>query len=51
VCVKCGRVEEFYDPEIEKRQEDAAKSRGFTMHEHSLMIYGICSKQPCGPKK
>ena len=51
VCVKCGRVEEFYDEEIEKRQQQAAESRGFTMQEHSLMIYGICSKQPCGPKK
>ena len=51
VCVKCGRVEEFYDGEIEKRQQQAAESRGFTMQEHSLMIYGICSKQPCGPRK
>ncbi len=51
VCVKCGRVEEFYDAEIEKRQEEAAESRGFTMQEHSLMIYGICTKQPCGIKK
>lgn len=44
VCVKCGRVEEFYDEEIERRQEEAAKSRGFKMQEHSLMIYGICDK-------
>ena len=51
VCVKCGRVEEFYDEEIEKRQQQAAESRGFNMQEHSLMIYGICSKQPCGPRK
>ena len=51
VCVKCGRVEEFYDEEIEKRQKDAAESRGFVMQEHSLMIYGICAQQPCGPKK
>ncbi|MFM9835230.1 MAG: ferric iron uptake transcriptional regulator [Methylophilaceae bacterium] len=51
VCVKCGRVEEFYDAEIEKRQEQAAASRGFKMQEHSLMIYGTCSKQPCGFKK
>ena len=51
VCVKCGRVEEFYDEEIEKRQQEAAESRGFKMQEHSLMIYGICSQQPCGPKK
>jgi len=44
VCVKCGRVEEFYDEEIERRQEEAAESRGFKMQEHSLMIYGICDK-------
>ncbi|WP_047541494.1 ferric iron uptake transcriptional regulator [Methylotenera versatilis] len=51
VCVKCGRVEEFYDEEIEKRQQKAAESRGFKMQEHSLMIYGICTDQPCGKKK
>lgn len=47
VCVKCGRVEEFYDAEIEKRQESAAAKLGFTMQDHSLTIYGICAKQPC----
>lgn len=49
VCVKCGRVEEFYDAEIEKRQQVAAESLGFKMQEHSLMIYGIC-KEGCTPK-
>lgn len=44
VCVKCGVVEEFYDAEIERRQKEAAESRGFIMQEHSLMIYGICEK-------
>lgn len=47
VCIKCGRVEEFYDAEIEKRQESAAESLGFKMQDHSLTIYGVCSKQPC----
>lgn len=42
VCVKCGRIEEFCDAEIEKRQKEAAESRGFKMQEHSLMIYGVC---------
>lgn len=46
VCVKCGKVEEFFDEEIERRQKEAAESRGFKMQEHSLMIYGICDK--CG---
>lgn len=50
VCVKCGRVEEFYDAEIEKRQESAAAKLGFKMQDHSLTIYGICDKQPCSNK-
>jgi Fur family ferric uptake transcriptional regulator len=42
VCIKCGRVEEFYDAEIEKRQKDAAEKLGFDMQDHSLTIYGAC---------
>ena len=30
VCVQCGRVEEFYDPEIEKRLDALAKKTGRT---------------------
>ena len=51
VCVKCGRVEEFYDEEIEKRQKLAATERGFKMEDHALTIYGTCEKQPCNKAK
>lgn len=44
VCVKCGRVEEFIDDIIEKRQEEIAKQAGYSITDHSLNIYGICSK-------
>lgn len=44
VCVKCGCVEEFVDNVIEKRQEEIAKQAGYTITDHSLNIYGICSK-------
>lgn len=47
VCVQCGRVEEFYDPEIEKRQEQIAKERGFVIHEHALYLYVDCAKADC----
>lgn len=47
VCVQCGRVEEFYDPEIEKRQEKIAKERGFAIREHSLYLYADCTKEKC----
>ncbi|MEF7615429.1 ferric iron uptake transcriptional regulator [Aquincola sp. MAHUQ-54] len=47
VCLTCGRVEEFYDPEIEKRQRAVAQSRGFELHDHSLALYAACVKPQC----
>ncbi len=47
VCLDCGKVEEFYDAEIEKRQHAIAKSQGFTIADHSLSIYANCTKDPC----
>lgn len=44
VCLKCGRVDEFTDEVIEKRQEVIAKRSNFKMTDHSLTIYGICNK-------
>jgi Fur family transcriptional regulator, ferric uptake regulator len=47
VCLDCGRVEEFFDPEIEKRQQSVAQSRGFVLQEHALSLYATCSKKDC----
>ncbi len=47
VCLDCGRVEEFYDEEIEKRQHLIAKERGFSLDEHALALYGRCTKEKC----
>lgn len=47
VCLQCGRVEEFYDEEIENRQKKAATERGFAIHDHSLYIYADCTKNQC----
>ncbi|HEU4850669.1 MAG TPA: ferric iron uptake transcriptional regulator [Telluria sp.] len=47
VCLDCGRVEEFYDEEIESRQQMIAKERGFAIAEHALAIYGNCTKVKC----
>ena len=43
LCVKCGRVDEFVDAEIETRQKKIASAKGYEMTDHSLYIYGICS--------
>lgn len=47
VCVNCGRVEEFYDAEIERRQTKIAKERGFSIQEHALYLYVECNKPEC----
>jgi Fur family ferric uptake transcriptional regulator len=43
VCLKCSRVEEFFDNMIEKRQQEIAKQANFVMTDHSLNIYGVCA--------
>jgi len=50
VCIQCGRVEEFFDEEIERRQKKVAAQRGFTIHDHSLHIYADCTKNACPHK-
>jgi len=47
VCIDCGRVEEFYDAEIERRQTKIARERGFIIREHALYLYAECSKAEC----
>ena len=47
VCLTCGRVEEFFDPEIEKRQRSIAQTRGFELQDHSLALYAACTKKDC----
>jgi Fur family ferric uptake transcriptional regulator len=47
VCLDCGRVEEFYDAEIEKRQHAVAKAKGFEIADHALSLYAHCTKTDC----
>jgi Fur family ferric uptake transcriptional regulator len=47
VCLDCGLVEEFFDDEIEKRQQRIAQERGFKLSEHALALYGTCTKDDC----
>lgn len=42
VCVKCGKVVEFYDNVIEQRQLDVAAKLNFSITDHTLCLYGIC---------
>jgi Fur family ferric uptake transcriptional regulator len=51
VCLDCGLVEEFFDAEIESRQQSIAKERGFKLQEHALALYGACTKENCPHRK
>ncbi len=42
VCTYCGRVEEFWDEEIEDRQHKIAKDHGFVLETHAMVLYGMC---------
>ena len=47
VCMQCGKVEEFFDAEIERRQNQIATERGFAIREHALYIYADCQRENC----
>jgi Fur family transcriptional regulator, ferric uptake regulator len=47
VCLDCGRVEEFYDAEIEQRQHAVATDKGFAIADHALSLYAHCTKANC----
>ncbi len=47
ICVKCGKIVEFVDQSIEAKQEQIAEENGFKISDHSLIIYGVCSKENC----
>jgi Fur family ferric uptake transcriptional regulator len=51
VCLSCGRVEEFCDADIEKRQRRIARDRGFELREHALYLYAECLKPDCPHRK
>ena len=42
VCIKCGKIVEFVDSTIEKRQEKIAAANDFKIADHSLVVYGVC---------
>lgn len=43
ICTNCGKILEFKDPEIERRQEEICKEYGIKLESHSLYLYGRCA--------
>ncbi len=42
ICVKCNKIIEFLDTQIEQKQEKIAKENGFQLLKHTMYLYGIC---------
>jgi Fur family ferric uptake transcriptional regulator len=51
VCMDCGAVEEFMDSEIEARQNTIATRLGYRIQEHSMVLYGRCTRSDCPAKQ
>ncbi|HMS16060.1 MAG TPA: Fur family transcriptional regulator [Planctomycetota bacterium] len=43
-CLNCKGIVEFYDADLETKQEQIVARLGFQMLTHSLKIYGICKE-------
>ena len=44
ICTSCGKIVEFLDMEIEKKQEEIANKNGFKITDHTMQIFGICDQ-------
>lgn len=44
ICTECGRVIEFFSPDIESLQDEMADKFGFKPTHHSLRMWGVCSQ-------
>lgn len=42
ICVVCGKIVEFFDEELEDRQELIAEKHGFRLERHRMELYGSC---------
>ena len=47
VCLDCGRVEEFFDAQIESLQNEVAAAKGFQIADHALSLYAHCTRSAC----
>ncbi len=42
ICVECGKITEFEEPQIEKLQEKIASKYGYELRSHKHEMYGVC---------
>ncbi len=42
ICIKCLKIIEFSDEQIEEGQRNIAKKYNFLMQDHEMILYGLC---------
>ncbi len=42
VCIKCHKIVEFHNEDIEQVQKDIANKHKFLLKDHEMTIYGLC---------
>lgn len=42
ICLKCGHIMEFDNPDLEELQREVAQENGFTVVDYSLQLFGFC---------
>lgn len=44
ICIKCAKVVEFLEPEIERLQDEVVEKHGFVIRWHRMEIFGLCPR-------
>ncbi len=44
ICMKCGKFEEIYSPELEKIQDRLVRKYNYVQKSHKLDIFGLCPR-------
>jgi len=42
ICTRCGKLEVFYDPEVEQCRSIKIQASGWEIQNHALVLYGQC---------
>lgn len=44
ICIKCGKVTEFFDDLLDELEADVAAKSGFKITDHQVKFYGYCKE-------
>jgi Fur family ferric uptake transcriptional regulator len=51
ICIKCGKIIEFINDDLEKLQEKISNNYKFKLDSHVMTLFGECNDSNCSGKK